>query len=278
MVFPANIPAYVPLQAKRSHLLPPTILLILMISCSGDPKTERTFYDNGNLEGEIIYFDRRDTTSFLAKGYYRSGQLKYSAEFRKGQREGKYVCYFENGRLKDEMHFSEGLLDGIARFYNPRGELREESFYRGGQMILDKEYWENPVYHLQQIRFYVPLNDSVKNDIGRITCDSSGKVIERASFFYDVRGPDTIPVGQNGEYTVRFLNKRDDFLLELYLGDLTPEAELRDTWFHALTPGDTITFSLIAELPGEHLATGLLFLKGDTTLKFPFYMEYFVRK
>jgi len=263
-------------QIVAHFLLSLSVIFISINSCSEHPRVEKEFFENGALKREIIYYDSKDTTSFIARAYYKSGQLKYYAEFKNGKREGKYCYYFENGKIKDKMHFSDGLLDGIVRFYNVHNELREEFFYINGKLILDKEFWKNPVYHLYQTRVYVPVNVSVKNDIGTITYDSTGKVIEGASFFYDVMGPDTVSKGDNVKYFVKFLNKRDDFLFELCLGELTPEAELKDTLLHYVTANDTIAFSITAKTPGEHIMTGIIYLKGDTILKYPFYKEYYV--
>ena len=251
-------------------------VVVIYFGCTRE-KMGKEYYNTGEIKKEIIYKNRKDTSDVKVIGYYRSGKTQYYTNYKNGIREGEYKSFYEDGFIKDDLNFNKGKLYGVQRRYNKKHELYEESLYIDGKLLLTKEFRINPVYKLSQTRIFL-TKDTTLFRVGEITYDSIGNVIENASYFYDIIGPDTVARGSMINFLIKFYNKRDDFYFELCLGTLMPDLTLSDTLFRKVTMKDTISYYFYPEKTGKNLITGIVYLKKDTiNLKFPFYKEIFVK-
>jgi len=249
---------------------------LILLSCKR-PLVKNEYYENGEIRIKYIFFNKNDTTSFKVVEYYPNGNIFLTTQFIKGKRTGEYIEYYLNGNPHIEQSYENGILKGISKEYTKNGEIKEETFFINGVPVVLKRYFENNKLHLTKMVPYIIDKDTILHKIGIVIYNSMNNIINNASFFYNIIGPDTIKKENRAEYLIEFINKRNDFNFELYIGDLTPELTLSDTVFSSVTKKDTIIYSFIPKDVGKHLITGIVFLKNDTvTLKFPFYKEYFV--
>jgi len=255
-----------------------TLSIIFLTNCKKS-KTVYEYYGTGEIKSKIFYPDKNDTLSFRIIRYYKNKNIQLRTQFISGKRDGNYEMYYNNGNIKIQETFKNGVPDGIMREYTINGIPSEERFYIRGKLILIKKYFINEQANILKIEPYLFDKDSLLHQLGIIIYDEKkNEIIEDASFYYNVIGPDTIQIERNTKYLVKFLNKRDDFDFELYIGNLSPELMLLDTSFYNVTSADTIYYPFISDKPGGNLITGMIYLRKDTIiLKFPFYKEIFVK-
>ncbi len=255
-------------------------IVTIIVSCDNDnPRVEYEYYDTGEIYREILYQNAIDTTSFTVSQYYKNGTLHAITSFLNGKRNGMYKSYYENGSFKESADFKNGKKQGIVRLFNIEGKLKEESLYITDKLIMVKRFFENPDLNLLKMECYMN-NDSILSQIGVIVYNSEiGCVKEKASFFYEVLGQDTIEIGAKGDYITKFYNKRDDFLFQLKIGEMNSNLEFSDSSeiqeFN--TMDDSIKFYITPTSLGNNLLLGMIYLEKDTIqLAFPFYKEFYV--
>lgn len=257
-------------------------LLVGIVSCDSDkPRIKYEYYVTGEMFREVLYQNEKDTTSFTVSQYYKSGNLQTITLFHNGKRNGLYKSFYEDGKPMEVVGFSYGKKHGVVKLFNQKGKLKEESLYLNDKLILVKRFFENLDLHLLKMECYIN-EDSVLSRIGVIVYNLEiGSVMDKASFYYDVLGPDTLELGSKEDYLVRFYNKRDDFSFHLKIGEINDNLEFLDTSkiqeFNTL--GDSIPYSFTPTILGNNTLLGMIYLKNDTvSINFPFYREYFVKE
>ena len=252
----------------------------LLCSCKLNEAIEYTYYDSGKLKSKVIYPDKTDTTSFQAFIYYENGNLSHQAQFNKGKRTGQYLSYYENGNLNESYNYENGRLHGIIKRFTDTGEQTEESFYIDGKHILIKTFSVNPKFNLTRSQIFFVNGDKIE-EIGMLVYDNDKNIIENGSFFYETYGPDVIKFNQENEFVINFYNKREDFILELQIGDLDSDLNfiIPNNVIKYSTELDMLPYNYIPEKPGYNLIVGKLFLINDSILlEYPYYFEFFAEK
>jgi len=122
------------------------------------------YYEHGLLTG-ITYYDRKgneivkngaSSGTFIARGYFPSGQLQFNGAYKKGladgpwkhyYREGKvdreYVCvndsihgefisYYKSGDVKMKRTYKHGTLHGYSTEFYIHGKVKEEGWFQNG--------------------------------------------------------------------------------------------------------------------------------------------------
>ncbi|MBX2965175.1 MAG: hypothetical protein KF845_03450 [Cyclobacteriaceae bacterium] len=117
------------------------LISLLMLSCL-NKKTEKTYYNNGNLKSQV------ETVNGLKDGveieYYNGGIIKSKLHWKKGVLDGSMEEYYTNGKIFRKGHLKNDLLREITsyyesgqvmtkQFYNENGDVREiQSFKENG--------------------------------------------------------------------------------------------------------------------------------------------------
>lgn len=124
--------------------------------------TEKTYYPDGKLEGEITYVDgqvngvtrhwhpngvleseipvRNNVVEGIAKFWNDKGELLGTYEIRNGT--GIQKMWFQNGQLVGETQWINGQWTGRQTAYFEDGTLAGETYYIRNQKISKKKYYE----------------------------------------------------------------------------------------------------------------------------------------
>lgn len=143
-------------------------LLILFLSLVAAPQVKEDQIITVDLlerQGALFYYDNEPFTG-LAQEFYPSGELKSTAHFREGSREGKQYTYAEkggilsvrnykdnkkhghhlgwwpNGHEKFSYHFSNGLQEGESLEWFENGGIFRAMNYKAGQEEGSQKMWE----------------------------------------------------------------------------------------------------------------------------------------
>ncbi|MFW5959842.1 MAG: toxin-antitoxin system YwqK family antitoxin [Chitinivibrionales bacterium] len=111
------------------------LFFILFLSCvftqrlfSGD--IFRGFITNDGMDFFKTEDEERRRT--VVKGYYRNGKLRFTAEYKRGELDGKFREYYSDGTLKSEIPFEDSMREGMARFYYENGLMAAKiEYYKG---------------------------------------------------------------------------------------------------------------------------------------------------
>ena len=60
---------------------------------------------------------------------WKEGQLRYTTEWKDGEKNGVSKMYYENGNVDKIMHFAAGKLDGMYQTYYDNGQIKEDYMY-----------------------------------------------------------------------------------------------------------------------------------------------------
>lgn len=103
---------------------------------------EKGFYDSGELKYTLpLIKGKRDG---LGKQFYQRGSLLFETPYKNDMREGIEKQYYENGVLNWETPFKYGKVSGIQKGYYSSGKLYRTNTYKDGVMDgFSKVYFEN---------------------------------------------------------------------------------------------------------------------------------------
>ena len=93
------------------------------------PKYFKTFYINGELQGEgmFIELDKRHDSNSLFEGevllYHKNGSLSEKKIYTDGKQNGEYTNYYENGNIKEHVLLSNGKKNGILAHFSEDGTV-----------------------------------------------------------------------------------------------------------------------------------------------------------
>ncbi|HNV52475.1 MAG TPA: hypothetical protein PKM28_06265 [Tenuifilaceae bacterium] len=247
------------------------MLIVLITGCSDSKHSKIEYFDTGEIKSEIIYDNKRDTTSFYINHFYKNGSIRLKEEFFKSKREGVYTSYYQNGNIDEVGIFKNGLKHGIFSKYNEQGFLAFSNYYYNNKMILRKETHfikENKKFrHI----FYMLKDTNLLSFVGYIDYDTLGNVLENESSFYDVVSLDSIKqimkikiYNKQGKVLMRFQEKIFNELIK---------AEIFEQKYD--TYNDTLTVHYMA----KDIVVGDILLVQDTiSLKLPFYQIVSTKK
>lgn len=91
-------------------------ILTLSLSCNGQNKEHKTYYDNGQIL-EDTYFNKEGKLTGEGKAYFKNGQLQSIGKYDNGKMIGNWKQYFDNGKLKIEGSYTEGKQSGSWTYY-----------------------------------------------------------------------------------------------------------------------------------------------------------------
>lgn len=103
---------------------------------------EKGFYDSGELKYTVPY--TRGKKEGLFKEFYQSGSLRLETPYKNDMREGIAKQYYENGSLYWETPLRQDKASGIEKGYYPSGKLYRTNTYKDGVWDgISKVYFEN---------------------------------------------------------------------------------------------------------------------------------------
>jgi antitoxin component YwqK of YwqJK toxin-antitoxin module len=130
---------------------------------SGNTRTEKFYYANGNLSQETSYKNgKRDGNCVL---YYKNGTPKYGCIYKDGKmngirlgltEDGKpingfYTTYHENGSLERAGKYINGKPDGEHRVYSTDGKLITTVNFKNGKPDGEMKYYNNGKVSLTEV-------------------------------------------------------------------------------------------------------------------------------
>ena len=118
-------------------------VLCVFVSCSNKPHIE--YYPSGSIKKEHIYTNKRDTSTYLQKTYFETGQLETIGNYVKGNREGFWQGWYEDGDLSWTVEYENGKVKPLTD---------EEPFWE----VIPIEKNEIPNFQVgipQKIRIYI---------------------------------------------------------------------------------------------------------------------------
>lgn len=112
----------------------------------GDSTFSTTYLKDGSVFGKMIYYQGKmvariftysdgayqsynDISSGIQKGFYPSGQLKYTGTETNKKKEGQWMWYYEIGQVQSIYHYTNDSLVGTFTEYHEDGVLKEKGTY-----------------------------------------------------------------------------------------------------------------------------------------------------
>jgi antitoxin component YwqK of YwqJK toxin-antitoxin module len=161
---------------------------ITMYSFSGDSAATKSFYKNGKVMAEGVYFKQQKEGKWLyysdvdealiSEENYKNGKLHGKVitfypesgkpaeilEYRQGKREGPLRKFFPEGSTMTEGTFVNDSLDGKFTLYWPDGRIQVSGAYQHGMQSGDWTYFDEegkPVSD-DDFRFEILENDTIE--------------------------------------------------------------------------------------------------------------------
>lgn len=113
-----------------------SLCMILAFSAFGQTKHIVKSWPDGSPQ-VIVYTKGKGAKQVKVKeeGYFESGILDYTGNFKNGVEHGEWVYYYQDGTKKFVEFYKNGVEDGIQYEYHPDGQLRSELHYKNGQLL-----------------------------------------------------------------------------------------------------------------------------------------------
>lgn len=147
----------------------------------GQIKVFKNYWENGNLERELIAVDNLRCKLFT---YYPNGQPRSEVTYYEDT-EIKEKDFFENGsvELEEEIDKREGyIIKRIINFSNSKPQIIMELTDKKMKTYVYKEYYENG--NLKEegtLNFRKDMNDYVKNGVWKFY-DENGNLLKSVNF------------------------------------------------------------------------------------------------
>lgn len=126
---------------KYFQLAVALITLCVLTSCNG--KTEREFYEDGNLLSQVKV-DENGLRKGMYRRYYPDGTLAETTPYVAGKREGLQTMYAEDGSKESDTEYSDDKMNGFHKVYFPSGQLQINSVYKDNEIVgIFEKYYEN---------------------------------------------------------------------------------------------------------------------------------------
>lgn len=84
--------------------------------------------------GKEIYKAGKSDGSFVAKGFFPTGELRYEGNYKKGKADGEWKYYFPHGGIQYLYLYKEDVLQGPAKEYFSTGQLKYDMVYEQGKL------------------------------------------------------------------------------------------------------------------------------------------------
>lgn len=147
----------------------------------GQIKVFKNYWENGNLERELIALDNLRCKLIT---YYPNGQTRSEITYYEGL-EIKEKDYFENGsvELEEEVNKKEGyIIKRIINYPNSKPKIIMELTDKKIKIYSYKEYYENGnIKEEGTLNFRKDLNDYVKNGTWKFY-DENGTLVKSVNF------------------------------------------------------------------------------------------------
>ncbi len=147
----------------------------------GQIKVFKNYWENGNLERELIAIDNLRCKHIT---YYSNGQVRSEVTYYEGS-EIKQKDYFENGavELDEEIDKKEGfIIKRIINYPDSKLKIVMELTDKKMRIYTYKEYYENGnVKEEGNLNFRKDMNDYVKNGVWKFY-DEQGNLLKSVNY------------------------------------------------------------------------------------------------
>ena len=114
-------------------------IIVFMIACVN--KTEKKYYDTGQVKEERIYEKRNDSTKYSVIYYYSNGQIKAKGNITDSHRNGNWQEWYSDGSEKWNGEYDYGKRKIETLTAEPK-IIIEDSVFRKGEQTYLKAYIE----------------------------------------------------------------------------------------------------------------------------------------
>lgn len=108
-------------------------VLVILLSLQGCHKSQKEYYDNGNLKSDIK-LNKENNYNGIASFYYEDGKLEKVVEYDNGFIL-KCTVYYENGQVMWQSPYLNNLKNGEYLEYYPNGEIKKKMNFREDTVI-----------------------------------------------------------------------------------------------------------------------------------------------
>ncbi len=267
------------------------IVLLQTLSCKNSKYERVTYYNNTKtVMSKKIFENKNDyvqNKNYRQINYFKSGQRKEIFSIRNNKINGSGLQFYENGVLKEFSTNLDGNLHGVGKCFDASGNLTDEFLFLYNRMKIFKKIAYNIEDKLYGYRIFEYI-DTLPNTCGSYQMDSSGVIIDSLSFYYEIKGSDTLYLHESNSFIVKLLHKYSpDFRYELLIGELDIHLNLKDTISvdRGILSNNEFIYQVEFNKSGINLLQGILTIEKDTILNdstysygtdFVFYKQVFV--
>ncbi len=174
------------------------------------------FYQNGNMYSEASILQTADFQGGNYHGkrikYYENGQIHITENYLNGIFFGETKYYYENGKLKAVQFFENGgVREGEWKNYDENGILTVVSIFKEGDIINEKNYYENGSLQMEKELVY---GNPDLNSAGKSTYYYPSGKIAQVGFYKDT-------YVKTGKFTAYYENEQLQAIGNYEEGNLT---------------------------------------------------------
>lgn len=113
------------------------LILTVTNACTHQPKKViEEKYPDGSPK-TVKYYSEKNGQKELVKevDFYPNKNKRLEGEYKKDQRNGRWIYYYENGKIWSEGSFTDDINDGQRTTYFENGQIRYQGSYKMGDRI-----------------------------------------------------------------------------------------------------------------------------------------------
>jgi len=155
-------------RTARGNLTCTMALIVLLTSCKNEGKKIEAKFSDGTPSVVIEYQVANDTSNYIIKSFYRSGNLRQTAKIVDGKFIGPAITYYPNGKISEidsldnTRTMSRYDWDGIATRFYENGKIAERFVIKNANRNgLSQHYSPKGIL----VKEYSITNDSIKNGV-----------------------------------------------------------------------------------------------------------------
>ncbi|PIQ18026.1 MAG: hypothetical protein COW66_08650 [Flavobacteriaceae bacterium CG18_big_fil_WC_8_21_14_2_50_34_36] len=176
-------------------------LVLLILSCQNKKTIKETYYDTGELHS-VVSLDKNNLRDGLTLVYYKNGNLKDKATYRKDKIIDTVFAYYQDGALENIEYQHMDSIYSV--FYDSDGQVIKEG-------VFCKANSKNGWIKTYDIKNDLKYKYILKNIYGKenhtntmITYGSKGDTIKEKSYYFKIVVPDSVVVGKYDIGTIYF--------------------------------------------------------------------------
>ena len=117
--------------------------MTILTSCNRQDESRviLSAYPNDSIK-EVMYYDLPITADSIGTKeiYFENGKLQAKGGYKRGQRNGEWVCYKRNGQLEWKSKYVEGVENGTTECYGENGSWKKLTIINGCKQGPTEEY------------------------------------------------------------------------------------------------------------------------------------------